>query len=99
MAHRLAPEADAELDDIWDYVARESDSAEIADRLVDSITSRLFLLARHPHMGRRRDSELRSGLRSFPAGAYVIIYRIDGEDVLILHVVRGSRDINALFGH
>jgi hypothetical protein len=25
-------------------------------------------------------------------GKYVIIYRIEGEDVLILHILRGSRD-------
>ena len=99
MAHRLAPEAEAELDDIWYYIATESGSAEIADRLIDSITDRFFMLARHPHIGRRRDTDLRPGLRSFPVGQYVLIYRIEGEDVLILHVVRGSRDIKALFGH
>jgi plasmid stabilization system protein ParE len=32
-------------------------------------------------------------------GEYVIIYHIDGKDVLILRVVRGSRNIEALFGH
>jgi plasmid stabilization system protein ParE len=29
-------------------------------------------------------------------GAYVIIYRVEAEDVLILHVIRGSRDIEGL---
>jgi plasmid stabilization system protein ParE len=29
-------------------------------------------------------------------GEYVIIYRIDTEDALILHVIRGSRDIERL---
>jgi plasmid stabilization system protein ParE len=29
-------------------------------------------------------------------GEYVIIYRVEGEDVLILRVIRGSRDIEAL---
>jgi plasmid stabilization system protein ParE len=33
MAARLAPEAEAELDDIWYYIARESHSIEIADRV------------------------------------------------------------------
>jgi toxin ParE1/3/4 len=96
MAHRLAPEAEAELDDIWYYVAKESGSIDIADRLVDSITERFYLLARHPHMGRRRDEDLRPGLRSFPVGEYVIIYRVEEDEVLILHVYRGSRDIEAL---
>ena len=97
MAHRLAPEAEAELDDIWYYIAKESRSIEIADRVVDSIADRFFLLATHPHVGRRRDEDLRPGLRSFPVGEYVIIYRVEADDVLILHVIRGSRDIEALF--
>jgi plasmid stabilization system protein ParE len=40
---------------------------------------------------------LRPGLRSFSVGEYVIIYRIQDEDVVILHVMRGSRDIAALW--
>jgi len=42
---------------------------------------------------------LRPGLRSFPVGEYSIIYRTQDEDVLILRVLRGSRNIPALFGH
>ena len=98
MAHRLAPEVETELDDIWYYIARESGNFEVADRLIDSITDRFFLLARHPYVGRRRDEDLRPGLRSFPVGDYVIIYRIEGDDVMILHVTHGRRDIEALFG-
>ena len=99
MAHRIAPEAEAELDDIWYYIAKESGSIEIADRVIDSVTDRFFLLARFPQMGRRRDEDLRPGLRSFVVGEYVIIYRVGDEDVLILHVLRGSRDLKALFRH
>lgn len=99
MGHRLAPQAEAELHEIWFYIAKESGSLQIADRLIDSITHRFFLLAEHPYLGRRRDEDLRHGLRSFPVGQYVIIYRIENEDVLILHVARGSRDFEALLGH
>jgi len=99
MAHRLAPEAEIELDDIWYRTARESGSAEIADRLTDAIADRFFMLAAYPHIGRPRDDDLRPALRSFPVGEYVIIYRIHGEDVFILHIVRGSRDIQALLDH
>jgi hypothetical protein len=45
MAHRVAPEAEAELDNIWYYVAKDSGSIEIADRLIDSISARFYLLA------------------------------------------------------
>lgn len=98
MAHRVAPQAEADLDGLWYYVAKESGSIEIADRLIDSITERFPLLSRNPRLGRRRDEELRPGLRSFPVGEYIILYRIEAEDVLILHVVRGSRDMEALLG-
>jgi toxin ParE1/3/4 len=81
------------------YVSTTSGSLDIADRLVDSITNRFFLLASHPNIGRARDEDLRPGLRSFPVGEYVIIYRLQEEDVLILRVLRGSRDIEALFGN
>jgi toxin ParE1/3/4 len=99
MGHRRAPQADSDLDDIWYYVASKSGSIEIADRLIDSITGRFFLLANHPNIGRTRGADLRPGLRSFPVGEYIIIYRIDCEDVLILRVVRGTRDIEGWFGH
>ena len=97
MGHRRAPEADSDLDDIWYYIATGS-SAEVADRLIDSITDRFFLLASYPNIGRARDEDLRPGLRSFPVGEYVVVYRIEDEDVLILRVLRGSRDFVALFG-
>jgi toxin ParE1/3/4 len=98
MAYRLALEAETDLDEIWLYTAQESGDAGIADRLIDSLTNRLFLLATHPYVGRRRDADLyRSGLRSFPVDRYVIFYRVtDEEDVFILRVLAGARDIDTL---
>jgi toxin ParE1/3/4 len=94
MAHRLAPQAEAALDAIWSHGAEASGSIESADRLIDSITARFLLLADNPFLGRARDD-----LRSFQVGEYVIIYRIaDGKDAVILHAVRGSRDIERAFG-
>jgi hypothetical protein len=46
---------------IWWYVAKQSGSIEIADRLIDSLTERFYLLARYPQLGRRRDEDLRPG--------------------------------------
>ncbi len=94
MAHRLAPEARADLVELWFYVAGDR-SIEAADRLVDSITARFFLLSTHPRVGRRRD-DLRPGLRVFPVGDFLVLYRIEGDDVLIQRVVRGSMDLAAL---
>ena len=95
----LSPEAESDLDGIWVHVARESGSVDVATRVVDDITERFWLLARYPYMGRRRDEDLRIGLRSFAADDYVILHRIVEDDVvLILHVVHGSRDLAVVIG-
>jgi toxin ParE1/3/4 len=96
MAHRRAPSADSDLDDIWYYVAKESGSLDRADSFIASLTERFYLLSGNPYIGRSRD-DLRPGLRSFPVLQYVIIYRIEDDDVVILHVFHGSRDIESFF--
>jgi toxin ParE1/3/4 len=93
--HRLSPEAEADLDEIWLHVAHETGKIEIADRIIDNITERFWLLGQRPHVGRARD-DLGPGLRSFPVGGYIILYRSDGKNVRILHVIHGSRDIPRL---
>ncbi|HEY3846175.1 MAG TPA: type II toxin-antitoxin system RelE/ParE family toxin [Acetobacteraceae bacterium] len=98
MVHRLAAQAYADLDEIWTYTAGGSGSETIADRLIDSITNRFYLLASHPHLGRARDDDLGRGRRSFPVGEYIIIYRVVGADVRVLRVVHGRRNLAALFG-
>jgi plasmid stabilization system protein ParE len=55
MGHRRTPQADSDFDGIWYYVASKGGSLDIADRFVDSITGRLFLLATQPNIGRARD--------------------------------------------
>lgn len=96
MAHRLAPQAESDLDEIAYYVFRETESVEIAERLIDSLTSRFTFLGRFPYAGRRRD-DLRRGLRGFPVGRYLVVYRVEDDNVLILRVVHGRRDLEALF--
>jgi len=54
MAHRVAPHAEQDLDDIWVYVAKQSGSLEIANRLIDTITEHFLILARFPYVGRSR---------------------------------------------
>jgi len=98
MGHIRSPHADADLESIWYYVASETGNLELADRVIDSITDRFLLLAKYPNIGRRRDDDLRPGLRSFPAGEFIIIYRVRNEEVLILRVLRGRRNIQALLG-
>jgi toxin ParE1/3/4 len=96
MAIRFGPQLKAELDDIWTYVANETESEDVANRLVDSITDHFFLLSKHPQLGRRRDFDLQPGLRSLSVAGYVVIYRIEKRGIVILHVIHGRRDIKSL---
>ena len=98
MAHRVAPQAAADLDGIWYYVATESGSIEVANQLIDSITDRFFLLSSFPYLGRPREDDFGVGSRSFPVGEYFIVYCVEHDEVLILRVANGRRDLEALFG-
>jgi len=98
MAVRLNLQVKAELDDIWLYIAVESSSLEIADRVVETITDTFLQLSKHPNLGRRRD-DIRKGLRSINAGSYVVLYRVEGDNIRILHVVHGRRDIKSAIRH
>ena len=97
MAHRLSPQAELDLDDIWYYIAKQSASIEIANRAIDTITDRLYVIASFPHIGRSREA-LGLSCRAMPVGEYVIVYRVEGSDVLALRIVHGRRDLHALFG-
>jgi toxin ParE1/3/4 len=96
MGFRLAPQARADLDEIWDYVFIESGSEAIADRLLDDIHARFEFLGDWPRAGRQRDV-LRAGFRSHTVGNYVIFYRVEREDVVIQRVLHGRRDLDSLF--
>ncbi len=98
MGHRVSPEAEDDLSSAWRYIATQGGSPEIADRLVDAIAERFLLLAKFPHLGRSRDDDLRPGLRTFVVKDYVIVDPVTVEgNVVILRVLQGSRDIEALF--
>lgn len=99
MALRVSTEAEDDLNLIWSYISEKSASTSIADHLVDSITTHCYLLASRPYLGRDRNDEFGFQSRSFAVGEYVIVYRIEISDVLILRVVHGRRDLEALFGH
>lgn len=93
MGHRLASEAEADLDEIWLFVAKESGSMDTADRLIDTITERVWMLTRNPYAGRSRAKVWSEGLRSVAVGANVIVYRVEGEEVVVLRVLHGRRNL------
>jgi hypothetical protein len=51
MAHRVSEEAQVELAGIWYCIAKESGSVTIAQNLIESITTRFYLLVSDPYIG------------------------------------------------
>lgn len=94
MKLRFRPDALADLEDIYDYIAADDPAA--ADELIHLIREKCKFLAKTPYGGRARP-EIRSDLRSFPVKSYVIFYRIESDAVEIVNVIRGSRDVEAFF--
>ena len=90
----LQPRAKADLSDIWQFIAEDSDDQ--ADAFIDLIDQKFQLLAQQSGLGRRRE-ELAEGLRSFPVGRYVIFYLPIPGGVQIVRRLHGARDIEAAF--
>ena len=91
---KTTPQADDDLLDIWEYIAQ--DSVEQADRFIDKIKAAFSRLADMP-LGARQRPELRANLRSRPFGKYVIFYEPLPDGILVVAVLWGGRDIEAIF--
>ena len=93
--YRVSREAEQDLEEIFVYWARRA-SLEVADRLIDSITDRFWLLGEYTNAGRRVD-DIAPGVRCFPAGKYLIYYRHARRRTDILHVFHGAQDQKRAF--
>jgi len=87
-------QAEQDLIDLWTYIAADNPAA--ADNLLDQIESVCKMLARAPLLGRAR-SELAAGLRSFSVGDYLIFYLPRKNGIVVVRVLSGYRNLDALF--
>jgi len=96
MKYRVSRDAAQDLDEIFFYWAKRA-GLPVADRLIDSITERFWLLAEFPDIGHAAH-DIASGVRCFPAGKYLIYYRRTGRRIEVLHVFHGARDQKRAYG-
>jgi toxin ParE1/3/4 len=80
--------AENDLIEIWAYIARDNPPA--ADRLLDLLDEKSRMLAQNPKLGAVRD-DIAEGVRHFPVGNYLILYRDIGEGVEVVRYVHGMR--------
>ena len=94
MAHcTKRPKAEADLLEIWLYVAQDSPRA--ADRLLDRIETQCRLLADNPRLGRARP-EIAPDARAWKVGRYLVLYREQGDGIEVVRVVHGARRIERI---
>ncbi|MEC3908962.1 type II toxin-antitoxin system RelE/ParE family toxin [Sphingobium sp. CR2-8] len=91
---RLTETAEADLADIWLHIAMAS-SEERATRYIRSVQTALMRLEEFPLSGPPRD-HLAAGLRTLLHGSYAAYYLFSGEDIVVVRVVHGARDLDAL---
>jgi len=87
--------AQLDLVETLTYIAADSEKAARRFRIV--IDGTCERLARMPRLGVRRDV-LGFGIRSYPVGAYLILYRECEQGIVVLRLLHGARNIEALFG-
>lgn len=88
--YRVSKDAEKDLDEIFAYWAQRA-NPDAAERLIDAIVERFWLLAEYPEAGRECD-DIAKDVRCFPAGKYLIYYRRVRRGVEIAHVFRGARN-------
>ena len=91
---RRTAEAEKDLLSIWRYIAR--DNAEAATRVLLNIEEKCALLASNPKLGPARP-DIAPDLRYFTAGNYLILYREISNQVEIVRILHGARNLNAIF--
>ncbi len=84
--------AEADIDDIYDYIAR--DVPYYAELFVGRLIETVDKLEDHPEIGRVvPEAEDREDIRELTFQRYRIIYQIKPESIYIVTVIHGSRDV------
>jgi toxin ParE1/3/4 len=85
-----------DLDRIFSDVCGNN-GVEVASAQLNRIESVFHRLGAFPGLGRDW-SDLRPGLRTLSEKPWQVLYRLNGEDVVILRVLDGRMNIAAIFG-
>lgn len=87
----LSQKTKEDIDTIFDFGCQMFGKEQALNYLI-GLRSHFELLLRHPEIGKRRD-EIKEGLFSFPYASHIIFYRILKDQIRIVRVLHGSRDI------
>ena len=90
----ISPTAIRDLEEISDYYAQHNIAA--GDCLLNKFSKKCRYLTQLPKI-RRSYEHLRSGMRGLQLDHYILFYQLLNDGVEIMRVLRGDRDLEALF--
>ncbi|MCL2321356.1 MAG: type II toxin-antitoxin system RelE/ParE family toxin [Oscillospiraceae bacterium] len=100
----IMPEAETDLDEIYDYISYHFLSKEAARNTLENIRLSIKILEDYPEIGIDVSQRLKKpfskkhNLRMIISGSYLVFYIIDNNDVAILRVLYQSRNWIEIFG-
>lgn len=100
-ALKILPSADRDIDDQAGYIAVQED-VETAAAFYRAADETFELLTKSPRIGRNSDYELPQlrGTRIFPMrhfAKHLIFYRVNEDEIEIVRIFHGARDLENLF--
>ncbi|MDB9309707.1 type II toxin-antitoxin system RelE/ParE family toxin [Aphanizomenon sp. CS-733/32] len=92
--YSLTDQAIEDINEICDYLS--GFNLESANQFLNNIEQKCQVLAQFPNMGRSY-AEILPELRGISVNPYIIFYRLIKDDVEIIRVVNGYRNLESLF--
>ena len=90
----LTKAARADLDEIFQYIARDNPKA--ASRVLEKLRQAMQMLARSPEIGHYRRDLASEPVRFWSVYSYLVIYRAETRPLEIVRVLHASRDVRTI---
>ncbi len=94
MIVHLSAEAEHDLEAIGDFIARDNPARAVI--FLEDLRSKCQGLADMPERFPLVARYAATGVRQRVHGDYLIFYRVEAEKVVIIHILHGARDYNAI---
>lgn len=87
----ITPAANADINEIWQYIAQDNPRA--ADRVELQLHKTMQTLSQFPGMGHTRDDIDDPALRFHRVHSYLIVYRYQSKPIEVIRVISAHRDV------
>ena len=92
----ILPRARSDMDEIWEFIAR--DSFDAATRVEDELHREIRGLLEFPGKGHWREDVSDKDIRFWKVYSYLIVYRFNDVSLTIVRVIHGARNVGRSLG-